>query len=771
MADKIVQITATKNTASNVEYANKSVDVIVPNTAGSIQTPTSVVTTVTTPTLLVNSVQESTTPVEDIQFTSINTTVVTPKLTSIVVNMGEESLVNPGLFNRINDYYQGTDVISLGYGSLKFSQATTQDSIVTVMNFGRAFQQSVVTGDSFRVVDFSKVTPETVNASSIVRHFVGKVNLSAYSAADSTVVSYGKNLDNLILSSDFLTSNVDKVLTHPVNTTDTLTSTVNFSRSFESFVDATDDFLGEANLDDDQVASFGKNIVSWTASSDVNLVLVRSTKTELAQIADTPSMGVAHPELDLVNTFDPIRLSASIVSEDFASVVDDLPTLGVFKNVEIVVALTDPVVFSTSKNLLNTSTTQESVLLDYGKPIDTQAGISDTLSTLWQANSELSSFTQAVDTVAAVIGVGLVDQVNTLSTLSNGVFKVEASSFVAIDSIDNLANSNPSFNDFVDATDDFLGLANIDDDQVASFGKNLVNLVSSLDSTNIDVSSNLLDQTSLADPVSLTVGTSAFDIFNAQDQISLTAASVTVESVPTLDSYELFVSKNLTSSTTVADPIAISVSKPFLHTTIALDTVSTEVNYSREFTSSSTLVDNGTTFLVDKSLLNTAVASDTVDTLIGFNRDFTSSSSLTDSNISLLVTTQNFSNTVASDTVSTQANFSREFTSSSTLVDNGTTFLTNKNLVNTASTTDTALADLGKSLTTNFVSADTVSSTTTKSLTELVTSSDTFNYFIFTNRFIDEIAATNDSGFINNQSYFASSYAEPGYAGTNTNFS
>jgi len=76
-----------------------------------------------------------------------------------------------------------------------------------------------------------------------------------------------------------------------------------------------------------------------------------------------------------------------------------------------------------------------------------------------------------------------------------------------------------------------------------------------------------------------------------------------------------------------------------------------------------------------------------------------------------------------------------------------------------------------KVLVTEFVQQDVLQKAPGKNLSSQSTTSDVLTFFKFGNRLFSEIATTNDGGVINNQGYFAESYVEPGYAGTNTNFS
>ena len=88
-----------------------------------------------------------------------------------------------------------------------------------------------------------------------------------------------------------------------------------------------------------------------------------------------------------------------------------------------------------------------------------------------------------------------------------------------------------------------------------------------------------------------------------------------------------------------------------------------------------------------------------------------------------------------------------------------------------ANTDDDQTAFFNKSVVDYSSTADQKRLRVTKPLAEIMSSLDVISFFKFKGLLFLETAATNDSGFINNQNYFAGAYTTAGYVGTNTNFS
>jgi hypothetical protein len=207
----------------------------------------------------------------------------------IVTNMGEEVFPNPQLFKRVHDYYQVNDTVTLTYRSVKFDQVAVNDTVT--LTYRSVFQELQVTSDSYKVFVVNKGVRDTAQLVDQNSKRVQKQFSNLFNTADVPQVTYGKNLLNTVsVTTELVKLAYKKAANDLVTSTDILNRTVNFNRSFADVVDATDDFFGDANIDDDQIAQVGKTLVSWLTSTDVRAV----TATKILQTAFTRSDTVSN---------------------------------------------------------------------------------------------------------------------------------------------------------------------------------------------------------------------------------------------------------------------------------------------------------------------------------------------------------------------------------------------------------------------------------------------------------------------------------------------
>jgi len=626
----------------------------------------------------------------------------------VITNMGEEILPNPQLFRRAHDYYQVNDTITLTYRSIKVDLVAATDQFSRTVQYKRVFQQLQVTNDSYKVFVVRKGVVDTVADIELVTKRAQKVLADQVNETDQVRLQPRKVVQDTVSRSEVVVKFPQKAVNETVASTDVLSRTVNFNRSFSDVVDATDDFFGNANVDDDQTARVGKTLISWLASTDVRSIVLSVVKADVATTTDQKQARLTKPLLSATASTDQARARAQKILAT-AYTASDLTTQATNKRLLDVGITGDVAALLARKTLASASTTQHQLRYTATKPLISNFVAGDQAVIVWDIKRAFADQT----TNAHLLQFGVAKSLQNTSTTTDqkqlNFSKTLNTGYVVADVFSRTVNYVRLFTDTVDATDDFFGSANIDDDQTARVGK-----------TNIDWV-DTQEQLQFASAKTLNTQFTRIDVLS--NRLTKVAQSNSVAQ----DSSVFRTGKTLVSNTNSADQNSKRATKVLLDTSTATDQFSRVVNYQRSFLE---LVDPTEVVQLTprKVLLSPAVATDSFSRTVAYVRQ------------------------LASQTTHSEQ---RVFNSRISKLDTGTT-------------TDSAAARTSKVLQTTFTRSDTVANTARKVAAELVTSSDTVSFFKFTNRFFNEIITAQSSGVINNQSYFAENYAQPGYAGTNT---
>lgn len=684
MTDKILQTSASTILANANTYGPKTV---------SIQTPNVVVGN--------SNANKITTSVEDINV-KVN-----------VDNMGEEYIPNPSLFKRAHDYYASTDILSVTIKPNKFDQLTgVTDLFNMVVNYRRVFQESQVTNDSYKVFRVFKGVLDTGYLTDLPRKSIVKPFVDQYSATDIRSVVYGKNvLDSVIMSEEVLKLAYKKLANETVISQDVLSRTVNYNRTFTEYVDATDDFYGSANIDDDQIANVGKSLVDWLASTDIRAVHLSIVKSDQAYATDQKAVVLSRVSLDNYTTSTELRnLTGKVALDAFLANDSNI------KNTGKVLASTsntqDVKSVDANKVLAHIASSSEQLKYTGFKYLNTQYSVQDNTSTVWSAYRNFASTANSTTELSFNASTVLLSSTTSSDLLNYNSTKVLSSEFTTTDLLSRTVDYSRTFTDYVDATDDFYGSANIDDDQIASIGKNTVDWAYVPDELNYSASKILSDQYLVPD-------------------VSYSSTYKVLQSYSTSsDTVDYSVYKTLVSAYTAQDTLSVDASKSLDSQTTSLDYFARQVSYYREYSdiSYASEILSANAFKVSQDSIATA---DLVSTITNFNRNPVDS-------------TSNF------DVLS---------------------FVGKPQILDLAGVSTTLSVAGSKVLSDTFTKQDQIQKAPNKTVVDYAVSSDYVIFYLFTNRYFDEIISAADSGFINNQSYFAGSYIEPGYVGTNTYFS
>lgn len=333
-----------------------------------------------------------------------------------------------------------------------------------------------------------------------------------------------------------------------------------------------------------------------------------------------------------------------------------------------------------------------------------------------------------------------------------------------------LANIQESFQTVVNYNRIFNNSTDISDEQRINLNKLTLDNLTSTDVSTIALTKvfNNTSQTSdlffkkefdklvlevadVSEEPRLNLSTPREEFIISLDQEFLSLSLLKLENVGFTDVRNITIDKVAISEVDSIDTPSLNTSKVLFSLLSGIqDTVSTAWSVNRTFTDLSTTNDFFSRVVeFNRDLLDQSVSSE----LIRFDTSVVRSDSTTPSDSTELVT-----------------DFNRLFTdvtnSSEVLSVNLSTVLNDTFISSELSSKET-----DKVLSTEFTKSDLITNiTTTKNILENIVSVDLINIFKYTQRIFLESKQFTDSGFINNQNYFAEAYVEPGYVGTNTYF-
>ena len=669
---------------------------------------------VTVPPIFANTVAYTDKVVPNVTVPQLTTAVTTDTLNFVFTGMGEDSLPNPQLFKRGQEYLNTLDALNLRNSKIFLEQNTVTDSFSRILTYRRIFTEINSTSELFRI----SIGKNLVDTGTIIEQ-----NLkAAYKVFQDTAVKFdnsyftvNKGLVDTVQKADQVRLFTGKNLSETKYLTDVFNRTVAYSRVFVDSVDATDDFFGEANIDDDQIARIGKNVVDYTNTTDTKYINISTVKADTGNILDQPAIRVNKSLFDNYSVTEQKYLQVNKTVIDTATFLDT-KTFSVQKGLVDSGNLQEQLSNSVSKVLSSVGTVAEQAAKSTAIIKLDNISSQDEATTQWsviRSFAEISQVTSADPTFAA-------NKTNIdITAISDTAYKYQDKVFLDTGYLSDNFNRTVSYNrlflDSIDATDDFYGEANVDDDQTARFGKNLIDYVASADTFNRTVDFNR----------------TFTDSFTNQDYQYVSANKVLVDYVASSDTFTRTVDFNRTfiDSPVTQDYTYILANKILSDFVVSSDSITTEVGYNRTFTDSSANQDYQY-ILANKVLTETISSTDTFTRTVDFNRIFTDS--LANQDYQYLSFNKSLSDlTISSDIIS-----------------------------NSISTVQLD----------NFTSTDITYKNPGKVQSDSVTTSDMLTFLKYINQLYYEVITSNDSGFINNQSYFAGTYVEPGYVGTNTYF-
>lgn len=307
---------------TQVEYET-SVTVPVKNTAqppylGGFSTSTTISGHETSVTIPVKTTQEVT---------------YLDKLTVVVTGAGETSIPTSGQFKRLADQVQNLqDSLQKALRLVKASAADASDAVTK-----RPRKQLVELLDPQSLARFTsrRVSLDTADVGDSVAKRAGKTTPELFFAQDTRALLVQKSAISLVADTDIARLSTTKRLTTVADASDLFNTTAVYNRSFAHSVDATDDFFGAGNIDDDQVARVTKVLASWLSITELQQLKLSVIKSSAATGVDTLALRPTK------------RLNTFVVSQDTASLVSQYT-----RNFLSTAQFNDSRVVRTSKSLI-----------------------------------------------------------------------------------------------------------------------------------------------------------------------------------------------------------------------------------------------------------------------------------------------------------------------------------------------------------------------------------------------------------------------------------
>jgi len=571
----------------------------------------------------------------------------------------------------------------------------------------------------------------------------------------------------------------------------------NYVRVIEDLINITDDYYGAANIDDDQVATVKKRLTDPVDINDLDLFILKNLYTianSTTAILNPISLNSTKPLFDITqssefsysNVFKVLTEPLSLSEIRYANVSNVLRST---------LTATDPY-FSISEfnrfyiDRINTT--------DYVESINTSIIKSDQVS-IQDYYSRVANFYREVyetKTLSEQTKVYFLRQdvelLNTDDSKTARVKKYPDNDLVLqIDDFNTVVDFIRSFQDFVDVTDDYYAQSNIDDDQYADFIKTITDIVTIGEAVDVL-------------PITFTLYTPQQESFTSSDESSLFVSKY--PSTETVSNYKEFYLEFDKYTTDIL--YNYSLPKAFVSTVMNDSTITTSddiafstvtyLDYLRELLS---IDDEGVTLETRTVQADSISFSDVSSYIMVYRRAlieimaFNSgiekryiqvNKDLDNTNNYVYLTNNDVRYSKPGKGVADQSfifeDFVTSLTSSFGLYD---TVRPTDDYYGASNIDDDQYATFNKTAADSFTKserfiysallekretvnkAEEIKLNIGKNLLETLHFTETFTYDKYAVTLFSDQILKSDSGTINNQNYFASTYVEPGYAGTN----
>lgn len=681
----------------------------------------------------------------------------------------------------------------------------------TSFAIGKGFSETKTISENLNVY-LSTGKYDTAQSTDTALKQLSKTFSESVTRTDRVSLAPNKLIIDATASSDSYKASLEKIFFEQKYVSERVTLVANFKRQFIDTIDATDDFYGVSNIDDDQIANVNKVVVDYGSLADTSSIYITTTKTDTTNTLDTSKLGLSKPFADSVSKSELFTLSASKLLVESLT-LPDTDNKAVSKTSEDSFISIDENKFSVYKPFTETNNATDQSILSTGKVAAEAVAFQDTFSTLWSAARNILEDLASTDTLAAELRTEKFDQVSVTDIIQIVLVRLHA----VIDTISH-SDSNytqVSYNrlveELIDATDDFYGIANLDDDQIASVLKGAVDHFSVQDILSVSASKVLptqyatvpdsisnglnkpiLEQLANLDSTSFISGKY---IYNESCQINsdivnIAASKYFTDSLINNDIFIKQVNTNRNDISITSDTIeSFEVNKTKLDFSNTIDSIS----FNAKSTATDTAyLQNPIALNNTKQLLDTSTNSDTkylqayktqIDLLNIKNADTVYSASAkvlgdvsvnTDTPKYTFSTTKSDSVGISETKIQLVTNYYRTYLDSidatddfygEANVDDDQTARLGKNIVEYTPTLDIRSVHIGTVKQDTSTSTDTPYKQTKKITTDSFVASDVFSFNKVTDRDLADVRNVSDSVYINWQDYCEPNIFEPTYVG------
>lgn len=435
-----------------------------------------------------------------------------------LANLDDDQIAS---FNKVAiDYLAGTT----DFASYNFVKDLQEQ--LSIIELNSKIYQKVFTSSLLGTYDDFITTTNFVRVLEDVQLFTDLVNISVQKA-------FIDSITNIETNQKALASNKLEILT----TSDVVTKVVIYLREFLDSLDATDDFYGLANIDDDQIANVSKVLVDITNLVDIDQLtttsnFIRTFNSSTSLIDNIPIKEVVKGILEQafssdlnIKVLNKVIFLQTVATEEISKALNkifiDLVTKSDYQTILVNKVLITNLsgvseynynelykIFNTTSNLQDLlqvnidkvlTTELLTVVEEYRQVFD--KALTNTLNSTIDINSKsytkllFDQNTSTADESYFTVGKNSVDNISVVATYK--FFTISKNLVDQVTVIDTQTYEKQTlWNAFdqADATDDFYGLANIDDDQIASFSKVLASSISGLsDFSNRQIQPNKAD--------------------------------------------------------------------------------------------------------------------------------------------------------------------------------------------------------------------------------------------------------------------------------------
>jgi hypothetical protein len=396
---------------------------------------------------------------------------------TVFVGYGEDRLADPSLFKFIEDVARALDYINtfLGEGGLVQNVDTGLAQDLARLAVNKGINDLLSPSEDIAKSIFSIAVDIVANVEQVSKLILKDI-LDTANINETIALGFSKTLE------DFST------------TLEVVTFLLSTSFSLFDTITVTDDYLGEAVVDDDQVASFGKNIIEAITSSDIvtTALIAFINFNHVATPAETVSKTIATVLFDSANAID------SLVSTDIfnGAAITDSQTLVELISLNIGARLLDIANISDSiQNLIQPS---------YSESVTGSESIQKLIQSVYSEDATTT------ETISKAISTNLFDTANAIDLLVsanifNGTAITDSQVLTELISF-NIGNSvldttNISENVSIASGKTFNESLSSSDILISSFDKALTEVLGSLDSIVSSISIVLTDTTSVIDSV------------------------------------------------------------------------------------------------------------------------------------------------------------------------------------------------------------------------------------------------------------------------------